>query len=568
MQDRLFAALSRMFGAEVPLYDRTLAVNAVTNRAACDLVALRHRGFSVSAEQLGRTGGERHGAIRIGRPDEFRWVARFFGAFGMEPHNFYDMTAIGARSQPVIATAFRSVLRPEHRVFSSLLVADYFDDATRARIERLLGRRQVFSDRAKELIERSELQGGLSRTDADALIREGTGRIFRWTGKANDHRLFRELSEAGFRIAADVACSLSHHLNHLTPNTLLMDLYTASMKHCMGEIDESAFRRRAVLALERLASQADRHWLRLHFRHLSHAEIDSYQPGTVTAADVAALADGLVRTFRDEPFRLARIRHSGFKDFTEGPSQDTPVFLRQDAYRALTEQVEFAEEDGSTVEAAYTARFGEVEERFYACTAAGRELYDRCLAEAESVRERDPGLPARDWEAYELAYSAAFQPFPKALLDLVGRGLVFARFAPTRAGEAAARAGTLPSADLVELARSGHVTCEGLRYEDFLPVSAAGIFASNLSQYGTASTAAVRPTCSKQQLEEVMGRRIIEANDVYAGIDAASRLDTWAALGLLGHVPEAERARLEAAIAACPPEALREARDGCAALAN
>ena len=133
MQNTLFAELSRMFGKEVPLYDRSLAVNAETNKAVCALVELLHRGFRISPGQLERTSGERHGAIRIGRPDEYRWVARFFGVFGMEPHNFYDMTAIGSKSQPIIATAFRSVHRPEHRVFTSLLMTDYFDDATRAR---------------------------------------------------------------------------------------------------------------------------------------------------------------------------------------------------------------------------------------------------------------------------------------------------------------------------------------------------------------------------------------------------------------------------------------------------
>ena len=102
----------------------------------------------------------------------------------MEPHNFYDMTAVGAKSQPIIATAFRSVHRPEHRVFSSLLMTDYFDPATRARIEELLAPRQVFGARAKELIEKAERQGGLDAADADALIAEGTQRIFKWTGRA------------------------------------------------------------------------------------------------------------------------------------------------------------------------------------------------------------------------------------------------------------------------------------------------------------------------------------------------------------------------------------------------
>jgi uncharacterized glyoxalase superfamily metalloenzyme YdcJ len=452
-------------------------------------------------------------------------------------------------------------------VFTSLLMTDYFDDATRARIEALLAKRDVFSARAKELIERAEREGGLSAGDGDALVREGVDRIFRWTGKARDHRLYKELSDAGFKIAADIACFQSHHLNHLTPNTLLMDLYVAAMKHCMGELDEAGFRRRATRSLERLAKAADRDWLRLHFKHLSHAEIDSFQPGQASAADVAGLVDGLASTFRGEAFRLSGLKHAGFKDFTEGPSEDTPVLLRQDAYKALTEPVTFEEDDGSAVGATHTARFGEIEERFYACTPAGRALYDRCLAEADAAREKDPALPRKDWDAYERAYAAPFAAFPKTLLELVAAGLVFARFAPTPTGLAAARGGSVATTDLVELARRGLVTCEGLRYEDFLPVSAAGIFASNLNQYGTASTARVRPTYSKAVLERIMGMPIVEATDVSAGIDAASRLDTWTALGVIDRVPAGERARLEQAVAACRPDVISEVRGTRAAVA-
>jgi uncharacterized glyoxalase superfamily metalloenzyme YdcJ len=470
------------------------------------------------------------------------------------------MTCVGAKSQPIIATAFRSRLRPEHRVFTSLLRTDWFDQATRERIERVLAKRDVFSARAKELIERSEREGGLSHADFEALVREGTERIFRWTGKARDHALYKDLSDAGFRIAADIACFGSHHLNHLTPNTLLMDLYTAAMRHCMGELDEAAFRSRATVALARLAKAADRDWLRLHFKHLSHAEIDSYQPGEATSADVAAIVDGLVAAFRADRFRLSALGHSGFKDLTEGPSQDTPILLRQDAYKALTEPVEFVADDGAVTAATHTARFGEIEERGYACTPAGRALYDDCLASADAVRERDPKLPARDWAAYEELYSVPFGAFPKTLSGLLDRGLVFARYAPTPQGMAAAKAGTVGTADIHELVRRGLAQQEGLRYEDFLPVSAAGIFASNLSQYGTKSTAAVRPTYSQKDLEDVMGRPIIDATTVYAGLDAASRLDTFARLGIADRVPAAERARLEAAVAACPAGVIDEAR--------
>src|SRR5688572_21699819 len=88
MQHRLVGELSRMFGAEVPLYDKSLLVNRECNAAVCGLLGRVHQGFSISAAELERTSGERHGAIRIGRPDEYRWVCRFFAQFAMEPVNF------------------------------------------------------------------------------------------------------------------------------------------------------------------------------------------------------------------------------------------------------------------------------------------------------------------------------------------------------------------------------------------------------------------------------------------------------------------------------------------------
>jgi uncharacterized glyoxalase superfamily metalloenzyme YdcJ len=554
MQNRLFAELSAMFGREVPLYDRSLLVNKACNTAVCALLGRLHQGFAMSEAQLDRTSGERHGAIRIGRPDEYRWIARFFACFAMEPHNFYDMTAVGAKSQPIIATAFRSLVRPEHRVFTSLLMTDWFDPSTKARIESLLSRRTVFSQEAKTLIERCEAQGGLSPSDGDALVREGTTRIFKWTGRASDHALYQELSKAGFKIAADIACFQTHHLNHLTPNTFCMDLYVAAMKKCLGEMAEAVFHARATLVLERLARVADRDWLRLHFKHLSHAEIDSYQPGSVGPSELAVVVEALVRTLQAEPCRLDRLEHAGFKDFTEGPSEDTPVLLRQDAYRALTEPVQFTEADGSAVKAGHTARFGEIEERFYATTPKGRALYDACLAQADAMRDRDPSLPRRDPAAYEAAYAAPFSPIPKTLPELLRQGLVFGRYAPTPKGLAAR--GALPSTDIHELVAQGLAQVEGLRYEDFLPVSAAGIFASNLNQYGTQSTAAVRPTYSASQLEAIMGRPIVDSTLAYAGMEAESLLDTWRQLGVIDRVPATERRRLEQAVADCPPGVL------------
>lgn len=544
MQNKLFAELSRMFGQEVPLYDKSLLVNHVCNRAVCDLLSMVHPGFCISEDMIDITGGERHGAIRIGRRDEYRWVGRFFACFGMEPHNFYDMSDVGAKSQPVIATAFRSRKNPEHRVFTSLLMTDFFDAETKRRIEELLATRQVFSDRAKQLIEKSELDGGLGAADAEALIREGTERIFKWLGEAHDHGLYTHLCEAGFKIAADIACFRSHHLNHLTPNTFCMDIYTAAMQFVLGETDEATLRKRVRVSLERMNDRSDGHSMRLLFRHLTTEDIEQFEHAHASEAQIEMLVDRLASRLKQDDLELSGLRHAGFKDSTEGPSEDTPVLLRQDAYKALTEPVTFTNPDGSRLSTVHTARFGEIEQRSYATTPKGRALYDACLSRFEAEVSRDATLIDRDFDAYERLQASCYAPFPKTLEALVEQGLVHAVFEPTAAGRAAR--GTIDTADVWELVRRGYVRFEGLRYEDFLPVSAAGIFASNLNQYGTKSTAANKPTYTRSDLEHILGRGIIDATAAYRMMEAESVLTTLDRLGVLDMLPLERRAALEA----------------------
>lgn len=543
MQNRLFSELSSMFGKEVPLYDKALAVNTVTNTAVCNLLAQIYPGFSISPQQLDKTSGERHGAIRIGRPDEYRLVARFFACFAMEPHNFYDMTNVGGKSQPIIATAFRSILNPEHRVFTSLLMTDYFDPATRARIEEILATRDVFSPEAKALIEKSEHNHGLSWDDATALINEGTSRIFKWTARAHDHQLYKDLCDSGFKIAADICCFERHHLNHLTPNTFCMDLYTSAMKLCMGEMDEPTFRARATAALTRLAAQADREYMHLTFKHITQSQLDALNAVPISPEFITDIVNRTTDRLRQPDLDLTKLRHAGFKDSTEGPSQDTPILLRQDAYKALTEAVTFTNPDGTTTQTTHTARFGEIEQRGYACTVKGRALYDQCLTAAEKDPACSSAAIKKDHAAYEAAYAKHFAAFPKSVDALLAQGLIHARYEPTNQGLAAM--GTLKTADLKQLLKQGHIRAHALRYEDFLPVSAAGIFASNLNQYGTSSTATTKPTYTQSQLEEIMGRKIIDAPAVYAAVEARSILETLATLGVASHLPTPDRARLE-----------------------
>lgn len=554
-----------MFGREVPLYDKSLLVNKVCNKTVCSLLMQMHSGFCVSDEQLDKTSGERHGAIRIGTPEEYRLVAGFFAAFALEPHNFYDMTSLGGKSQPIIATAFRSTVNPEHRVFCSLLMIDNFDPAIRGRVQELLAGRQVFSDRAKELIAKNEEQGGLDEAEAEELVREGTNRIFKWTGQARDYQLYTELSNAGLKIAADIACFESHHLNHLTPNTFCMDLYTAAMKFCLGEMDPATFQCRAAQSLIWLRDTADRDYLKLLFRHLSNDDIAAFKATKVSDDAIQALATKLVQRLKETDLDLSKLKHAGFKDYTEGPDTDTPVLLRQDSYKALTEPVTFHEADGSTVDAVHTARFGEIEQRFYATTPAGRELYDRCLASADMERDKNPGLAKSDFDAYLRMYAEAFAPFPKNLGELLKEKLVFGRYSVTPAGSDNAKTarstreesgGKPPALQAVlisyidDLVENGYVQYEGLRYEDFLPFSAAGIFASNLGQYGTKSAATEKPAYTQQTLEEIMDRKIIEPNVIYSGLQAESMLEVYDQLGLSEKLATGFKAELEQQVSA------------------
>ncbi len=543
-QNRLFSRLSEMFASEVPLYDKSLLVNQLCNRAVCDLLALAFPGFEVDDLTIQRTSGERHGAIRIGRRDEYRWMRRLFACFAMEPHNFYDMANVGAKSQPIMATAFRSRIQPEHRVFCSLLLTDYFDAQTQSRLEKVLARRQVVSDVARGLIEKSERTGRLSESDSETLIEECTMRIFKWTGRAIEYDLYHQLCQAGFKIAADIACFQSHHLNHLTPNTFCIDVYTSAMKYCLDEITQEELEFRLGLSLRRVADGYDAYRLRLLFRHQSLEDCLGFSRVVVSDQEVCELANRLVERLGEVDVRLSGLNHAGFKDSTEGPSYDTPVLLRQDAYKALSEPVTFFNSDGTTLDSFHTARFGEIEQRGFATTSTGRELYDACLKQFEDSL-CEAGIAPRDWRAQEKLHVQAFSAFPKSLPELVQQGLVHARYEPTATGLAAA--GELTTADLWELAAGGYVRFEGMRYEDFLPVSAAGIFASNLNQYGTATTAAERPVYSQSDLEAILDCPIIDAGQLYQAIEADSILQTLRQLQVLELLPPAEIQALEAA---------------------
>ena len=202
-----------------------------------------------------------------------------------------------------------------------------------------------------------------------------------------------------------------------------------------------------------------------HINHLTPRTLD------IDAAQAAMIGRGIA----------AKARIEG------PPRRRVPILLRQTSFLALNEP--FVPMGGGAA-AMHTARFGEIEQRGAALTAAGRALYDECLA-------------AED-----------FGGFPDDLAALHRAGLVhvgYAAVAPVPAGMAPADA-----------LAAGLVTISAQTYEDFLPVSAAGIFRSNLAGEAQAGFAEAG---SQAAFEAALGRAVVDPFAIYAAVEAGS----WAA---------------------------------------
>lgn len=205
------------------------------------------------------------------------------------------------------------------------------------------------------------------------------------------------------------------------------------------------------------------------------------------------------------------------KAVIEGPPpRGCPILLRQTSFKALDEPIAFKQSSGQLASGTHTARFGEIEQRGVALTAKGRELYDELLA---SVR-RDVQLGAAGLNPvnYEVELSERFRSFPDEWAELRSRGLAFFRYSVTAAGLGASRHGTLQST-IDELIARGFLRVDPIVYEDFLPVSAAGIFQSNL---GTDELKSYSAQSNRAQFETALGVPIQDELELYAQADKAS----------------------------------------------
>lgn len=213
LRAKFAAALSHMYGVEVPAYRTLLEVSAEINS---------ERGASE------RVTAERHGAIRVGSPGELADVADLFAAFGMFPVGFYDLRDAGS-PVPVVSTAFRPIesdqlARNPFRVFTSMLAtADlrYFPADLRIRVERFLASRQLFDPALIAEARRIAADGGVGRERADQFV-AGAVSAFALSRTPIDRAWYDELSRVS-AVAADIAGVATTHINHLTPRVLDID---------------------------------------------------------------------------------------------------------------------------------------------------------------------------------------------------------------------------------------------------------------------------------------------------------------------------------------------------------
>lgn len=145
-------------------------------------------------------------------------------------------------------------------------------------------------------------------------------------------------------------------------------------------------------------------------------------------------------------------------DTIQGPPAwpGPPVLLRQTSFRALDELRPAIDSTGVEHTETVRVRFGEIEQRGVALTRRGRAVVDRLMHD---------DLPLES-------------ELPTDLVDLARAGLVNVRF--TGSPDA-----SIDPDDIWTSVESGVAGIEPVTYEDFLPASATGIFASNLAHAGT-----------------------------------------------------------------------------------
>ncbi|PSR74515.1 hypothetical protein BD289DRAFT_487382 [Coniella lustricola] len=479
---RFAQALTRMYRQEVPQY-------AVLEKLV-DQVNAQHKS-TLSLPEI-----PRHGAVRLASLEEMRIMSRFLGVMDMKSVGHYNLAAA---SLPVHATAFRPTTTQDmaaapFRLFTSVLRPELLERDLQPLAQSLLAQRTpIFSARTLELVRVAEQRagGGLTAAEADEFVQGGCETLA-WRHQVSITRAqYGQLKAArNGDLLLDILAFRNPHLNHLTPATVAIEAVQRGM-HGVG------LRAKASI---------------------------------------------------------------------EGPpaQRACPVLLRQTSFLAVDEGIVFEEDaDGSghgPKGGSHCARFGEIEQRGAALTALGRQRYDEVVArgtqlgllsaawsggpgkehehEHEKVTTTAAAAVAQRQEDYRRLFDEAL---PDDWETLRKEGLVWAAYRLTDKGEAFAKTActatttTRPST-MQQALDAGLAAWQPMLYEDFLPLSAAGIFQSNLHQDGDVpAVQSVHDTIadSRRQLQEVLGPDgMVDEMELYRAQQDQSRREVCAALGI------------------------------------
>jgi uncharacterized glyoxalase superfamily metalloenzyme YdcJ len=309
----------------------------------------------------------------------------------------------------------------------------------------------------------------------------------------------------------------------LFPDELLALADRAEEAGELSEKDAARFLDLAAASFALSSDPVDRGW----YTELERVSGVAADIGGVTTTHINHLTPRVLDI--DDLYASMQARGVRMIDEIQGPPRwDGPdVLLRQTSFRALAEPRMFREPNGDVRQGELRVRFGEVEARGIALTPRGRNLYDELVGEVDRRMALSPGRTRQ-----EVASEVWTAGLPDSEAELARQDLAFFTFRAARREPD----GTEPPQDLPGLLDGGWLVGEPIVYEDFLPRSAAGIFASNLSGQGEIDASHGGAHRDLDWLSEAIGRPIRVPEQLYAEQRAESLARAARELGIAGDI--------------------------------
>lgn len=318
---------------------------------------------------------------------------------------------------------------------------------------------------------------------------------------------------------ADLESRLQRFLaaRRLFPDELLVLADRARERGELSAEDAERFLDLAAASFALSADPVDRAW----YEELDRISGVAADIGGVTTTHINHLTPRVLDI--DDLYVSMRERGVDMIDQIQGPPRwDGPdVLLRQTSFRALAEARTFRDPDGTLSSGALRVRFGEVEARGIALTSEGRDLYERLVREVDTRLVQQPDRTRQD-----VAAEVWSEGMPRTEAELCRRGLAFFTYAWSDAARTESlseqQRAALASGQLGGLLDAGVVVADPIVYEDFLPRSAAGIFASNLADGGSVDGDQGGAPRDAGWMSDVIGLPVNLPEDVYRRESQAS----------------------------------------------